>query len=365
VARQDGPSQDGLVTGDPHAVAHAALPGLGLDVPLLAAPMAGGPTTPELVVAAARAGGLGFLAGGYKTAPQVAAQIQAVRAAGVPFGVNLFAPNPVPVDAEAFRRYAEQLRSDAEIYSLDLDLDAAEPVEDDDAWQDKIDLLLSDPVPVVSFTFGLPDRAVIAGLKRAGSLVVQTVTSAAEACAAAEAGIDVLAVQASAAGGHSGTLTPSQLPKQVPLPALIEQVRGAVTLPLVAAGGLATPDDVTAAIHAGAQAVMIGTALLRTHQSGASAVHKSALADAAERQTVVTRAFTGRPARGLRNGFTDAHSAHAPLGYPALHHLTSPLRKAAAAAGDPERVNLWAGTGYRHGREEDAQQTITRLAARL
>jgi NAD(P)H-dependent flavin oxidoreductase YrpB (nitropropane dioxygenase family) len=351
------------MAGDTHTAAHEALPGLGIAVPLLAAPMAGGPTTPDLVVAAARAGGLGFLAGGYKSAPQLAAQILAVRAADAPFGVNLFAPNPVPVDAGEFRRYAGRLRSDAEAYGLDLG--SAEPVDDDDDWQTKIDLLLSDPVPVVSFTFGLPDRLAIAALRRAGSVVMQTVTSAAEARAAAEAGIDVLVVQAAAAGGHSATLTPSQPPQQVPLPALVEQVRGAVALPLIAAGGLATADDIAAAIHAGAQAAMVGTVLLRTRQSGASAVHKSALADASARPTVVTRAFTGRPARGLRNRFTEAHSSEAPLGYPAVHHLTGPLRRAAAAAGDPERVNLWAGTGYRHGREEDAQQTITRLAARL
>ena len=351
------------MSADPHAAAREALPGLGLAVPLLAAPMAGGPTTPALVVAAARAGGLGFLAGGYKSAPQLAAQILAVRSADVPFGVNLFAPNPVPVDAAAFRRYARDLRPDAEVYGLDLE--AAGPVADDDDWQRKFDLLRSDPVPVVSFTFGLPDRSAIAGLRRAGSLVVQTVTSVNEARAAADAGVDMLAVQASAAGGHSGTLTPAQPPAQIPLAALLGQINSAVALPLIAAGGLATPEDVAATIHAGALAAMIGTALLRTPQSGASAVHRSALADAGERPTVITRAFTGRPARGLRNRFTEAHSAHAPLGYPALHHLTSPLRKAAAAAGDPERVNLWAGTGYRHGREEDAQQTITRLAARL
>jgi NAD(P)H-dependent flavin oxidoreductase YrpB (nitropropane dioxygenase family) len=351
------------MVADPHDGARSALSGPGVELPVLAAPMAGGPTTPELVVAAARAGGLGFLAGGYKSAPQLAAQILVVRAADAPFGVNLFAPNPVPVDAGEFRRYADRLHSDAEAYGLDLE--SARPVEDDDDWQRKIELLRSDPVPVVSFTFGLPDRSVIAALRRAGSVVVQTVTSVLEARAAAEAGIDVLAVQAAAAGGHSGTLTPSQPPEQVPLPALVGQVRGAVALPLIAAGGLATPDDVAAAIHAGAQAAMVGTVLLRTHQSGASAVHKSALADASGRPTVVTRAFSGRPARGLRNRFTDAHSSHAPLGYPAVHHLTSPLRRAAAAAGDPERVNLWAGTGYRHGREEDAQQTITRLAARL
>src|SRR5690348_10340489 len=120
--------------------------------------MAGGPTTPALVVAAARAGALAFLAAGYRDAGALAAQIAEVRAAGVPFGVNLFAPNPVPVDPAAFRRYAEALQPDADRYGVDLS--GAEPAEDDDRWQEKLDVLLAEPVPVVSFTFGVPERSV-------------------------------------------------------------------------------------------------------------------------------------------------------------------------------------------------------------
>lgn len=336
---------------------------LGLTIPVIAAPMAGGPSTPALVTATARAGGLGFLAAGYKTPQGLAEQIAAVRSASVPFGVNLFAPNPVPVDAEAFRRYARTLQPEAERYGLDLT--KGDPVEDDDHWNDKIDLLLADPVPVVSFTFGVPAPAVVAALRTAGTLVVQTVTSAGEARIAEEAGADVLAVQASAAGGHSGTLTPLRPPPPTPISDLITEVRRAVTLPLVATGGLATSADVAAALQAGAVAAMIGTVLLRTDESGASAAHRAALADPARDRTIVTRAFTGRPARALRNQFTDRYDAEAPSGYPALHHLTSPLRKAAAAAGDGERINLWAGTGHRHASAEPAADVLTRLAERL
>lgn len=337
------------------------LAALGVDAPVLAAPMAGGPSTPALVTAAARAGGLGFLPGGYRTAAALAEQIAAVRHEQVPFGVNLFAPNPVPVDPDAFRRYARAIAPDAGTHGIDAP--AAEIVEDDDHWADKIDLLLSDPVAVVSFTFGIPQAPVVSALRAAGSLVVLTVTSAAEARAAAEAGADALAVQASAAGGHSGTLTPQHVPAAVPLEELLGEVRAAVPLPLVAAGGLATPAAVAGALRAGADAVMVGTVLLRAEEAGTSAPHRAALADPARTGTVVTRAFTGRPARALRNGFTDRHTGHAPAGYPALHHLTSPMRKAAAAAGDPERINLWAGTGYRHATEEPAERILRRLAS--
>lgn len=334
---------------------------LGAGIPVLAAPMGGGPTTPRLVTAAARADSLGFLTGGYKTADALAGDIAKVRSDGVSFGVNLFAPNPVPVDPEAFRRYARAIEPAARIYGIDPR--AAAIVEDDDHWRDKIDLLLADPVPVVSFTFGVPVAAVVTALRKAGSLVVQTVTSPPEALLAAEAGVDALIVQASAAGAHSGTLTPQAIPAPVPLTDLLGQVRRAVSLPLIAAGGIATQAAVAGALRAGAVAVMVGTVLLRADEAGTSAPHRAALADPARRETIVTRAFTGRPARALRNAFTDRYDELAPLGYPALHHLTSPIRKASAAANDPERINLWAGTGFRHATAEPAGRILRRLAA--
>jgi nitronate monooxygenase len=333
---------------------------LKLANPVLAAPMAGGATTPALVMAAARAGSLGFLAGGYKTPELLAAQIRDVRQDTETFGVNVFAPNPIPVDLAAFRRYAAAIQPDAQKY--DLDLGTVEPVEDDDYWKDKVELLLAAPVPVVSFTFGVPDPGTIRALRRAGSLTIQTVTSIDEARQAGEAGVDVLAVQAGAAGGHSGTLTPGQLPAAVPLSVLIAIIRDATRLPVIAAGGLSTPTEVAATLRAGADAVMVGTVLLRTDESGASAVHQAAIADSGRGQTVLTRAFTGRPARALPNRFIERYGAIAPAGYPAVHHLTSGLRKAAAAAGDPEAVHLWAGTGYRNATAEPTRAVLTRLS---
>lgn len=175
----------------------------------------------------------------------------------------------------------------------------------------------------------------------------------------------MLAVQASVAGGHWGTLTPSQQPAANPLEDLVAQVRAAVATPVVAAGGIATAEQVSAVLRAGAGAVMVGTVLLRTDESGASGPHRRAIAAAPPDATVVTRAFTGRPARALRNDFVDRYDAIAPAGYPALHHLTSPLRRAAAAAGDPQRLNLWAGTGYAYAREEPVAATLARLTERL
>jgi nitronate monooxygenase len=140
-------------------------------------------------------------------------------------------------------------------------------------------------------------------------------------------------------------------------------VRDAVPLPLIAAGGIASASDVAAAVRAGADAVAVGTLLLRCDEAGTSSTHRAALSGT--RPTVLTHAFTGRPARALRNEFIDRYGTLAPYGYPAVHHLTAPIRRAAAAAGDPERVHLWAGTGYPHATEEPAATILGRLAGLL
>ncbi|WP_374021388.1 NAD(P)H-dependent flavin oxidoreductase [Mycobacterium sp. HNNTM2301] len=338
------------------------LAGFEMSIPLVAAPMAGGPTTPEMVSAATRAGGLGMLAAGYKTVEAVEAEVKQVRAEGIPFGINLFAPNPLPVDPASYRTYAAIVQRDAEQFGLTL---PPEPIEDTDRFDEKVALLLDDPVPMVSFTFGIPPRAVIAALRKAGSVVAQTVTTPEEAVQARDAGVDMLAVQAAAAGGHSGTLSPREPLRPVPIAELVERIVAAVPLPVIAAGGLATPAAVAEVIRAGAAAAAVGTVLLRADESGASATHQAALTDPAFTETVLTRAFTGRPARGLRNAFIDAHEAQAPLGYPAIHYLTSPLRKAAAAAGKPDYVHLWAGTGYRNATAEPTSEILRRLASDL
>lgn len=338
------------------------LTNLGLDIPVIAAPMAGGATTPAMVIAAADAGGVGFVPAGYKAIDALQADITAVRQASVPFGVNVFAPNPVPISPADYRAYAAQVQREADRFGVTL---PAEPKDDDDAWAAKIDLLLSDPVPVVSFTFGLPDTATISALQKQGTVVIQTVTTAEEARVAASAGVDLLAVQASVAGGHSGTLTPSGPPTEVPMGELITQVTHAVDTPVIAAGGITSSAAVAAALHSGASAVAVGTLLLLADESGASATHQAALQDPARTETVLTRAFTGRPARGLRNSFIDTFESHAPLGYPAIHHLTSPLRKAAAAAGVADDVHLWAGTGYRQARRAPTAEILAGLTSAL
>ncbi|HOZ59003.1 MAG TPA: nitronate monooxygenase, partial [Nakamurella multipartita] len=280
------------------------------------------------------------------------------RAITPTFAVNLFAPNPIPVDPEAYAQYAARLAERADHFGVVV---PPRPIDDDDGWPDKLDLLIEDPVPLVSFTFGLPPAGAIRALHRAGSAVAQTVTGPAEARWAQDAGVDLLIVQSVDAGGHSAVFDPSVQPPAQALPDLVRQIAGATRRPLIAAGGLSSADQVASAVRAGAAAVLVGTALLLADEAGTSAVHRAAIVGRPG-PTVITRAFTGRPARGLANEFVAQFGPGAPLGYPALHHLTSPLRKAAAAAGDPEWVHLWAGTGHRRVTPGPVADILRRLA---
>ncbi|MGW8568489.1 nitronate monooxygenase [Isoptericola sp. NPDC055881] len=346
---------------------------LDSDLPLVAAPMAGGATTTDLVAATADAGAFPFLAGGYQHPEALAAQIHAARSHARPFGVNLFVPpaDGAPVlDTAALTAYARRIAPEATALGMELGmelgLEADLPARaDDDAWAAKVDLLRRDPVPVVSCTFGPPPASDVAALRAAGSLVLVTVTTPQEAAAAQALGVDGLVVQGPGAGGHSGTWDPARRVDDGATADVVAAVAARTRLPLVAAGGVDGPRAVTRLLAAGAQAVAVGTLLLRTDESGASATHRGALADPRFGSTTVTRAFTGRPARALRNGFVERHDRAAPVGYPQVHHLTRELRQRAAATGDADRLHLWAGTGYRAARTGPAGEVVRALAASL
>jgi nitronate monooxygenase len=318
---------------------------------IVVAPMAGGPTTADLVIAAARAGALGFLAAGYKTPDAMAAEITAVRAATAePFGVNVFVPGKPYRDVATLAGYLDTLGPGLGDASWD-----------DDGFDGKIAALLADPPAVTSFTFGCPPRGVIRSLQDAGSAVAVTVTSPAEAGLAAEAGADALCVQGYEAGAHRGTFGNDDAPgRDRDLLSLIGEVAAVTGLPQIAAGGIMGPRQVRAVLAAGAAAAQCGTAFLRSPESGAHPLHKAALADPRYTATIVTRAFSGRPARGLVNEFIIEH-ADAPPAYPEINNATRPLRAAAAARGDTERMSLWAGQGYRLAAELPAAEIVDRL----
>lgn len=327
-----------------------------LNVPIIQAPMAGGPSTPALAAAVSEAGALGFVAGANLPAEKMRAQIAQTRAlTGRPFGVNLFVPSWSPADPAAIAPYAERLADEARRHDVDL----GDPRTGDDDFPAKLESLLADPPAVASFTFGCPPADTVAGLHERGSELWVTVTSVGEARAAAALGADVLVLQGAEAGGHRGTWTDEDDGGGLGVLALLQLVRAATGLPLVAAGGIATAGGVAAVLAAGASAAQVGTAFMRCPEAGTLDFHRRALAEPTP--TMLTRAFSGRLARGLVNRFAREHSDVAPRGYPEVHHLTTPLRAAGRAAQDAEVVNLWAGQAHELAREAPAAEVVREL----
>jgi nitronate monooxygenase len=312
-------------------------------------------STPELAAAVTEAGGLGFLAAGYLSSSELAARIARIRELTArPFGVNVFVPQ-IDGDLAAVEAYARRLESEATHAGVGL----GEPRQDDDDWPAKLAVLAESPVPLVSFTFGCPPVDVVARLQKSGSEVWVTVTSVEETRQAQAVGADALVVQGFEAGGHRGGFEDTE--EAIGLLALVQVISREVSLPLVAAGGIATGDGLAAVLAAGARAGVLGSASLRCPEAGTSQLHREALAR--PQPTALTRAFTGRLARGLRNRFLDEYSAFAPSAYPELHHLTAPLRARGRAVGDPDIVNLWAGQAYTLGESEPAAEVVRRTAA--
>jgi nitronate monooxygenase len=339
------------------------------DIPVVLAPLAGGPSTPELAAAVSNAGGLGFLASGYLSAAELADRCRRLdELTGRPFGVNLFVPGPAG-DVARVRQFAAEIESDVSGAGARL----GEPRHDDDDWDAKIGYLMGAPADVVSFTFGIPGEDVIAGLRARGTEVWVTVTSPDEARRAAARGADLLVVQGYEAGGHRGG-TSDAPGEETGLIALLQLITARLATPVVAAGGIATGRAIAAVLCLGARAAALGTAFLDCPEAATAPVHRSALHDDAP--TRLTRAFSGRTARGIENGFLRAHSESAPAAYPEVHHLTSPMRKAARQAGLADYVNLWAGQAYPltstapaadlvRDLWEQAQEALRRLASHV
>lgn len=314
-----------------------------LPIPIVQAPMAGGPSTPELAAAVSNAGGLGFLASGYRTAADLRADVARTRElTSKPFGINLFLLAEPAVDSDHLAAYADELADEAKRRGVA----AGQPRFDDDELEAKLRLVAELDVPVVSFTFGCPTAEQVRELHERGIAVWVTVTEPEEGEQASRSGADALVAQGVEAGGHRGSFADADGHGELSL------------LPLIASGGVADGAGIAAALAAGARAVQIGTGFMRAREAATSPAHREALTQ--PRPTAVTRAFTGRRARGIVNAFMRDHGATAPSAYPHVHHLTSPLRAAARKAGDAEGVNLWAGEAHVLAKELPAGELVRR-----
>jgi nitronate monooxygenase len=322
-----------------------------LDLPIVGAPLAGGPSTVALAAAVSAAGGIGSLAAGYRTADDLRAQIAELRAATArPFAVNLFADPGPPADDALVAAYRESLAGEQR--------PLGDARHDDDELERKLDVVAEERPAVVSFTFGCPEPAVVDRLHEAGIAVWVTVTTPQEARVAADAGADAVIAQGVEAGGHRGSFQDVE-PGDYGLLALLQLID--VGRPIVAAGGIMTGAAIAGVLAAGAAAAQLGSALLCTPEAGTSAPHRRVLAEG-ERPTDLTRAFSGRTARGIVNRFQRSHP-DAPSAYPQVHHVTAPLRAAARADDDAEAINLWAGQAYPLAQERPAGELVRALAA--
>jgi nitronate monooxygenase len=317
---------------------------LATRLPIVQAPMGGGPSTPELAAAVANAGGLGSLAAAYLSPAQITAAIGEVRArTDRPFSVNLFVAgtpalvqDPAPMLA-LLAPFHEEMGLPAPVL----------PERPAERFADQAAAVLASRVPLFSFTFGIPEPELLAAFRAAGTSVVGTATTVREAVALAAAGVDGIIAQGAEAGGHRGTFMGRFEEALVPAAELLRSIVAVVSLPVVAAGGIRDGQGVAAALRAGAAAAALGTAFIPCPESGAPAAHKAAVLAMAPGQTVVTRALSGRPARGLPNRLIAEieRADGAILPFPWQNAATAPLRKAAAQAGRADLSTLWAGDG--------------------
>jgi nitronate monooxygenase len=330
--------------------------------PIVQAPMAGGGDTPRLVAAVSEAGGLGSIGAAYLNPQQIIETAKAVRSlTSRPFGINLFAPLPVP-EAKDTRRPIERVTP---FYSeLGLPPPAA-PAPPAYAFADQLAACVESGAAVFSFTFGMVPAGAIDSAKKRALFVAGTATTVEEAIALEKAGVDAIVAQGSEAGGHRGSFAGPFETSMVGTIALVPQVRDAVRVPVIASGGIMDGRGIAAALALGASAVQLGTAFLTTDEAGAAECYKQALLGAREDSTRVTRAFSGRPARGIVNRFMQEveKDPEAILPFPLQNALTRPLRTAAAKAGRAEFLNLWAGQGTRMARRAPAAQLVARLAS--
>ena len=337
----------------------------GLSIPVILAPMGGDPSTPELAAAVSNAGGLGSLAAAYSNPERIAKDIARVRELTArPFAVNLFSPQaqlPLSGDTGAV---AEFLRPYHERLGLKPPELPQKPIEN---FDDQLEAVCKAAPPIVSFTFGLLPQKATERLKAQGAYLIGTATTVEEAKQLEQAGMDAIVAQGSEAGAHRGTFAVPAEEALIGTVALVPQVKDATRVPVIASGGIMDGRGIVAALALGASAVQMGTAFLVCKEAGTSATYRDALTKAREDQTTVTRAFSGRMARGLRNEFIKNWNAagltHLP--YPWQNAFTQPMRRAATAAKQSGLLSLWAGQGVRMLRERTAGQLMAELKAEI
>lgn len=338
---------------------------LGLEHPIVQAPMAGGPTTTELVAAVSSAGALGSLGAAYLTGAAIRAAVAEIRRrTSRPFAINLFIPEREPLDlarVEAAQAMLAPYRAELGLPTPPVPSPLTIPFEE------QIEATLEARVAGVSFTMGALDPAMVRAFQAQGAVVMGTATTVAEARILEGTGVDAIVAQGSEAGGHRGTFAAPFERALVGTMALVPQIVDAVRVPVIAAGGIMDGRGVAAALALGAAAAQLGTAFLTCAEAGTDPAHRRALVESSDESTTVTRAFSGKPARGLRNRFIEEieprGEAIAP--FPLQNALTRDIRAAATRLGRPELTSQWAGQASAMVRSMSAAELIAALAREL
>ncbi|PGB48578.1 NAD(P)H-dependent flavin oxidoreductase [Bacillus anthracis] len=325
---------------------------LQIKYPIIQAGMAGAITTPKLVAAVSNSGGLGTLGAGYMSPEQIREAIYTIRElTDKPFGVNLLLTKEVQIEEEKIN-LAKGLLSGV---NREFGIEEEEQLKLPKSYKEQFQVLLEEKVPVVSFAFQTLEKEEINDLKRSGIKVIGTATHVAEAKVLAELGVDIIVGQGSEAGGHRGTFIGKEQDAMIGTFALIPQ--------LVAAGGVMNGQGLVAAFTLGAEAVQMGSAFLTSEESITHDVYKEAVLHSTDTSTTVTRAFSGKYARGIRNGFIEKHEGKEeglPM-YPVQNVLTSKIRQEAAKQNNGEYMSLWAGQASSLARIESAQHVVERV----
>jgi nitronate monooxygenase len=337
---------------------------LGIEYPIIQAPMAGGVTTSQLVAAVSNAGGLGMIGAGYMTPEQLREQIRELKSlAEKNFGVNLFVPESYVVDKEKIAAANNFLQP--VLQELDVVEERKLPSFEQDLkkFHEHVKVVIEEKVPVCSFTFGVPAPDIMARLKEHSIIVIGTATTVEEAMINERAGMDAVVVQGVEAGGHRGSFHDEDKQSLIGLMSLIPQTADRLRVPIIAAGGIMDGRGLMAAKCLGAQGVQMGTAFLVCEESGANQIHKDAIIQGTEDKTVLTKAFSGKMARGLKNRFTEKmKEVEEDLpAYPLQNELTKAIRKASATKGTQEYMSLWAGQSPRLAQQLTARQLIEKI----
>jgi len=342
---------------------------LGMTCPIVQAPMAGGATTPELIAAVSNAGGLGSLGAGMTVPELLTEQINSIKA----LTDRAFAVNLMVLSETEWTTLDAPIPEWLSAYYADNALEITLPVQPAQSFADQFQVLLDNPVPVASFTFGIISSEQVDALHKVGTKVIGTANHPLEAQAWAEIGADAVCVQGVEAGGHRGGWLAVSEADPLGLLTLIDQTKRMTDIPLIAAGGIMTATAITAAQIAGAEMVQMGTAFLTTYESGISQAYKDTLLNVANGDraatTRLTRLFSGKPARALDNEYLRACQAFDNQDtlppYPQLNAMTRTMRATAGKQGDVEHLSIWAGQGVSLVRSESVTELMARLTSEL